>query len=64
MIYRFISGLKLSAHANETLDERAFVKPTEFIPERWTTRKELTLDSSVFTPFGGGKCMLSSNYAW
>ncbi|KAJ5579664.1 cytochrome P450 oxidoreductase [Penicillium hispanicum] len=35
------------------LDERAFARPNEFIPERWTTRPELIRDSSAFFPFGG-----------
>jgi len=36
-------------------DKRYFVQPDSFIPERWTTRKELVLDESVFRPFGQGK---------
>lgn len=39
-------------------DERVFKKPNDFIPERWTTRKELTVDASVFTPFSVGKVLL------
>ncbi|KAE8165150.1 cytochrome P450 monooxygenase [Aspergillus tamarii] len=35
-------------------DERVFPQPTEFIPERWTTRPELVKDPSAFFPFGGG----------
>ncbi|OGM40935.1 putative cytochrome P450 oxidoreductase [Aspergillus bombycis] len=35
-------------------DERVFAQPTEFIPERWTTRSELVKDPSAFFPFGGG----------
>lgn len=37
-------------------DSRSFDRPLEFIPERWTTRPELTKDASVFTPFSTGKC--------
>ncbi|KIW87852.1 uncharacterized protein Z519_11436 [Cladophialophora bantiana CBS 173.52] len=32
-------------------DERNFKRPEEFIPERWTTKPELTVDASVFVPF-------------
>jgi len=35
-------------------DERSFEKASEFIPERWTTRPELTKNASVFTPFSTG----------
>ncbi|GAB1315434.1 hypothetical protein MFIFM68171_05644 [Madurella fahalii] len=35
-------------------DERCFVLPNEFIPERWTTRPELVKDKSVFIPFNAG----------
>ncbi|KAM5360147.1 hypothetical protein ACJZ2D_013962 [Fusarium nematophilum] len=36
-------------------DERAFERPTEFIPERWTTRRELTKNATVFAPFSIGR---------
>ncbi|KAG8672181.1 hypothetical protein FPOAC1_005443 [Fusarium poae] len=36
-------------------DERCFVRPLEFIPERWTTQPELTIDSSVYAPFSTGR---------
>ncbi|GKZ51688.1 hypothetical protein AbraIFM66951_006747 [Aspergillus brasiliensis] len=36
------------------LDDRAFDKPLEFRPERWTTHPELVRDKSVFIPFNGG----------
>ncbi|KAK2616801.1 hypothetical protein QQS21_000178 [Conoideocrella luteorostrata] len=35
-------------------DARAFEKPTEFIPERWTTRPDLIKDKSAFIPFNIG----------
>ncbi|KAI8952903.1 putative cytochrome P450 oxidoreductase [Xylaria longipes] len=35
-------------------DPRAFELPTEFIPDRWTTRPELIKDKSVFIPFSSG----------
>ncbi|KAM0287617.1 hypothetical protein ACHAO9_007647 [Fusarium lateritium] len=39
-------------------DERCFVRPDEFIPERWTSQPELVKDASVFSPFhiGRGSC--------
>lgn len=37
------------------IDERSFAQPNDFIPERWTTKPELTKDASVFTPFSMGK---------
>ncbi|KAH6843376.1 cytochrome P450 monooxygenase-like protein [Chaetomium sp. MPI-CAGE-AT-0009] len=42
-------------------DERAFAYPTEFIPERWTTRPELVRDKSVFIPFNTG-CVCVLHY--
>jgi cytochrome P450 family 628 len=35
-------------------DERYFVHADDFIPERWTTRKDLVIDESVAQPFGLG----------
>ncbi|KAJ5805507.1 Cytochrome P450 [Penicillium pulvis] len=35
-------------------DERVFVRPNEFLPERWTTHPELVKDPSVFIPFSSG----------
>ncbi|KAL4793042.1 benzoate 4-monooxygenase cytochrome P450 [Aspergillus venezuelensis] len=35
-------------------DERCFQQPDSFIPERWTEKPELTIDSSVFVPFNHG----------
>ncbi|KAE8415293.1 cytochrome P450 [Aspergillus pseudocaelatus] len=35
-------------------DSRAFERPDEFIPERWTTRPELVKDRSAFIPFSSG----------
>ncbi|KAK4448808.1 Tryprostatin B 6-hydroxylase [Podospora aff. communis PSN243] len=35
-------------------DPRAFDRPEDFIPERWTTRPELVRDRSVFIPFNIG----------
>jgi cytochrome P450 family 628 len=37
-------------------DPRCFARPDEFIPERWTSRREeLVLAASVFQPFGVGR---------
>lgn len=36
-------------------DERNFEHPNEFIPERWTSRPELTRNASVYSPFSIGK---------
>ncbi|RGP77278.1 hypothetical protein FLONG3_4793 [Fusarium longipes] len=36
-------------------DERCFLRPLEFIPERWTTQPELIIDSSVYAPFATGR---------
>lgn len=35
-------------------DERNFVRPTEFIPERWTTKPEMVLNKGAFKPFSTG----------
>lgn len=45
-------GLTSLGHA---LDPRFYVHPDDFIPERWTTRPELTKDPSLFVPFSIGK---------
>lgn len=36
-------------------DSRFFQEPNAFIPERWTTRKDLIVDDKVLKPFGFGK---------
>lgn len=36
-------------------DERNFVKALEWIPERFSTSPELTLDKSAFVPWSEGK---------
>lgn len=35
-------------------DERFFTHANQFIPERWTTKPELTKDPSLFAPFSIG----------
>lgn len=45
-----------TAHNLITRDPRAFVLSDEFIPERWTTRRdELVVDASVHMPFLAGR---------
>lgn len=41
-------------YAYGSIDERNFEQPDAFIPERWTTRKELAHNASVFVPFSVG----------
>lgn len=36
-------------------DPRCFVRPDEFLPERWTTAPDLVLDASVYAPFSVGR---------
>ncbi|CAK7234643.1 hypothetical protein SCUCBS95973_009004 [Sporothrix curviconia] len=36
-------------------DARFFAEPDEFIPERWTSRKDLAIEPSVFVPFSTGR---------
>lgn len=54
---RFIPGDTIVQVPSYTVfrDERAFVHPNEFIPERWTTRPELIRDKSVYIPFNTGE---------
>lgn len=37
------------------IDERNYIRPTEFLPQRWTERPELVADTSSFAPFLIGK---------
>ncbi|KAK7423226.1 hypothetical protein QQZ08_009122 [Neonectria magnoliae] len=53
----FIPGdtiLQIPSHTMNR-DTRLFDHPNEFIPERWTTRPELTKDKSIFHPFSTGR---------
>jgi tryprostatin B 6-hydroxylase len=45
---------KSQAFAYAILDKRAFVKPDEFIPERWSSQSELILRKDAFFPFSYG----------
>jgi cytochrome P450 len=40
-------------------DPRNFVRPEEFLPERWTTRSDMILNRSAYIPFSMGKFLLS-----
>ncbi|POR35382.1 Tryprostatin B 6-hydroxylase [Tolypocladium paradoxum] len=53
----FIPGNTIVQVPTYTLhrDERVFLQPNEFIPERWTSRPDLVKDASVFTPFSTGR---------
>ncbi|KAF8543665.1 cytochrome P450 monooxygenase-like protein [Trichophaea hybrida] len=52
----FIPGdtLVFASTYNIQRDPRYFVKPDEFIPERWTTSPELVIDKTAFAPFSTG----------
>lgn len=47
-----IVGIATTAMAR---DERNFVRPNDFIPERWTTKPELCIRKEVFLPFLTGQ---------
>ncbi|KAI4923564.1 hypothetical protein J4E85_008603 [Alternaria conjuncta] len=56
-----IAGRHIPGHMNVTTptyalhrDARAFVRPNEFIPERWYSRPDLILRRDAFVPFGYG----------
>ncbi|KAF5027079.1 hypothetical protein F66182_791 [Fusarium sp. NRRL 66182] len=53
----FIPGNTIIQAPSYTMyrDERCFVRPNEFIPERWTSRPELIKDGSVYAPFSTGR---------
>ncbi|KAE8332165.1 cytochrome P450 [Aspergillus sergii] len=53
---KYIPGDVMVCIPTHTLfrDERAFVRPNEFLPERWMTQPELIKDASVFIPFNAG----------
>lgn len=40
--------------------EECFVRPNEFIPERWIERTELVREKDAFAPFSLGKPILQS----
>ena len=42
--------------------EKFFVRPDEFIPERWTTKPELVIDKRAFIPFSAGRCSPLRNF--
>lgn len=46
--------LKMEIIINRSIDPRNFVRPNEFIPERWSSQPELVLNSKAFIPFSTG----------
>ena len=45
--------------------ESCFAQPEEFIPERWTSRPELILNSKAYSTFGIGNCScVGKNIVW
>lgn len=54
-------GLHLSFCSSiltQTIGEDCFERAEEFIPERWSSRPDMTRNVAAFTPFGSGK------YSW
>ncbi|CEL01772.1 Putative Cytochrome P450 monooxygenase [Aspergillus calidoustus] len=53
---KYIPGDVIVCVPTHTLfrDERVFVRPNEFLPERWISEPELVKDSSAFIPFNAG----------
>ncbi|KAF4956783.1 hypothetical protein FGADI_3565 [Fusarium gaditjirri] len=53
----FIPGDTIVTVPSYTLyrDERYFIAPDHFVPERWTTKPEMVKDDSVFAPFSLGR---------
>lgn len=45
----------MGAWLTELTDERYFVSPEEYIPERWTSKPDLVKNASVFSPFSIGR---------
>lgn len=42
----------------ETPGEDCYVRPLDFVPERWSTRPDMIINKSGFTPFGTGTWLL------
>ncbi|KAJ4321440.1 hypothetical protein N0V84_005362 [Fusarium piperis] len=53
----FVPGNAIVQVPSYTLqrDERAFLRPNEFLPERWTSQPDLVKDASAFAPFSMGR---------
>lgn len=53
----FLGRVVLLSRTNSQLQtgEDCYVRPTEFIPERWTTQPELVLDKRSFQPWSMGR---------
>ncbi|KAI1841941.1 hypothetical protein JX266_011911 [Neoarthrinium moseri] len=60
----FIPGNSIVQVPSYTMfrDDRYFTNANEFIPERWTTQKELTKNESVFVPFSTGRYSCIGKY--
>ena len=50
-------SITFTRHTNRCglIVERAFTRPEEFLPERWTSRPEMIKDRRAFAPFSQGK---------
>ncbi|KXJ87901.1 cytochrome P450 [Microdochium bolleyi] len=54
--HKLPGGVKIiGPHHTVQRSPRAFVRPLEFIPERWTTQPELVLNKNAWFPFSIGK---------
>ncbi|KAH8896942.1 benzoate 4-monooxygenase cytochrome P450 [Thozetella sp. PMI_491] len=53
----YIPGNTLVSVPSYTIyrDDRMFVHPNKYIPERWTSEKHLTKNASIFAPFSTGR---------
>lgn len=57
-----ITNLISTRETDIDLDERAFIEPNTFIPERWTSKPELIKDASAFAPFSMGEFTIWQYY--
>ena len=50
-------SITFTRHTNRggLIVERAFMRPEEFLPERWTSRPEMVKDKRAFAPFSQGE---------
>jgi hypothetical protein len=39
------------------------VDPDVFVPERWSSKKEMTKDASIFAPFSTGKPVIQMYFS-
>lgn len=45
---------EMGSSTDDAADARVYERPDEFIPERWTSRPELTKDDTLLAPFSVG----------